>query len=172
MRLRTRLHMAVATLALVTVALSTDWLLRTQSRRDTVRAAQAAIRSQLDAFSRDDYPAAYAFASREIQEQFPLTQFRQMVERGYPQIARSRAALFGDPMFHEEYVSVPVSVTGQDGVTAHVIYSMRREQDRWRVAAVLLNHPPDGPAAGKEEPPPESGPGAERRSDAGSKGAG
>jgi hypothetical protein len=100
------------------------------------------IRLQLDAFNRGDYRAAYRFASPEIQAQFPLTEFRRMVQTGYPQIARSRKAVFGAPEARGGQVNVPVTVTGQDGVTVRVLYMMRHIRGGWRVAGVAGEGPP------------------------------
>jgi hypothetical protein len=148
---------AIGTLAMVAIALSVDSIRRAQQDMDQSRDARTAIRSQLDAFNRGDYRAAYRFAAPEIQEQFPLPQFREMVERGYPQLARSRKATFGEPDAHDDQVSMPVTVTGQDGVTVRVVYSMRREPRGWRVAGVM-NEPPSGAPPGGEKPPTPPGP--------------
>jgi hypothetical protein len=137
---------AVGTAAVVAIALSLVSLQRTRDEYDAERATRAAIRGQLDAFNRKDYRAAYRFAAPEIQERFPLPEFRRMVERGYPQIVRSRSASFGRPQVHGDTVAVPVTVTGQDGVTVRVTYLMRHERDGWRVAGVDGEGPPGRPA--------------------------
>src|SRR5215210_5453928 len=82
---------AIGTLAVVAIAISLDSLRRTRDDFDGARAAPRVVRRQLDAFNRDDYRAAYRVAAPEIQAQFPLAEFRRMVESGYPQIARSRS---------------------------------------------------------------------------------
>jgi Domain of unknown function (DUF4864) len=152
MKGRSGIRTAIGTAAVVAIALSFVSLRRTWDEFDAERATRAAIRGQLDAFNRKDYRAAYRFAAPEIQEQFPLPEFRRMVERGYPQIARSRSASFGRPVAHGDAVAVPVTVTGQDGVTVHVTYMMRHERGGWRVAGVDGGHPSGRPAPQEEKP--------------------
>ncbi len=147
---------AIGTAAVVAIALSVDSIRRTRGEFDGAHAAQAAVRGQLDAFKRNDYAAAYRFAAPEIQEQYAPTRFREMVEQGYPQIAHSRSAEFGRPTVDGPAVHLPVTVTGEDGVTAHVVYEMRHEPGGWRVAGVVGEGPPgappslDNPAPGKK----------------------
>src|SRR5262245_60682149 len=100
MRPRSGTRTAIGTAAVVAIALSVVSMRRTWDEYDAERATRAAIRGQLDAFNRNDYRAAYRFAAPEIQERFPLPEFRRMVMRGYPQIARSRSAAFGRLQFH------------------------------------------------------------------------
>ena len=50
-------------------------------------AIESVIRHQLDAFRRDDAPAAYAFAAPDVQRIFPDPGlFLDMVRRGYPPV--------------------------------------------------------------------------------------
>jgi uncharacterized protein DUF4864 len=145
MKRGTQFRWAVGTLAVVAIALSVDSLRRTRDDFDAMRAPVKAIRGQLSAVNRSDYRAAYRFAAPEIQAQFPLPAFQAMVERGYPQIAHSRSAAFGSPDVRGDTVAVPVTITGRDGVTVHVVYLMRHEQNGWRVAGVEGGALPGGP---------------------------
>lgn len=157
-RTNTTTRWAVGTLAVVAIALSVDSVQRTRDEYDGARAAPRVIRRQLDAFNRGDYPAAYACAAPEIQAQFPLPDFRRMVEDGYPQIARSRSAVIGPPEVRGRQVSIPVTVTGRDGVTVQVVYLMRHEPEGWRVAGVAGQSPP-----GPRPDPGKPGPGEKDR---------
>src|SRR5260370_31522533 len=145
MKRGTELRWAAGTLAVVAIALSVDSLRRTRDDFDAMRAPVKAIRGQLSAFNRSDYRAAYQFAAPEIQAQFPLPAFQAMVERGYPQIAHSHSAAFGSPAIRGDDVAVPVTITGQDGVTVHVGYLMRHERNGWRVGGVEGGALPGGP---------------------------
>ncbi len=108
------------------------------------------IRSQLDAFNREDYRAAYHCAAPEIQAQFSLPEFRRMVKEGYPAIARSHSASFGRPQVRGSTAVVPVTVTGPEGVAVRYLYSMRQERKEWRIAGVeevgKADPTPPGPA--------------------------
>jgi hypothetical protein len=139
--------------AILAIGWSVGSLRRSWDEVDAARATRVVIRRQLDAFNRNDYRAAYEFAAPEIQERFPLPDFRKMVRDGYPQIARSRSAEFGTPEVHGSEAAVPLTVTGKDGVTVRVIYHMRRERGRWRVAGVEDGRPrrtPPGPPRAPE----------------------
>ena len=60
-------------------------------------AIQTVISSQLEALNKGDQNAAFAFASPMIQGMFQdAANFMAMVERGYPQVYRSRAHRFLD----------------------------------------------------------------------------
>ena len=60
------------------------------------RAAAEPVMQQLEAFRRDDYLAAYAFACEQIQRLFDPGAFEQMVKRAYPEIAHSTVALVAE----------------------------------------------------------------------------
>jgi hypothetical protein len=60
---------------------------------DLARAAAEPLMKQLEAFRRDDYEAAYVFASTEIEQMLDRLAFERMVKGGYPEIARSSFAL-------------------------------------------------------------------------------
>jgi hypothetical protein len=54
------------------------------SAADDVAAAQGVIRSQAEAFSRDDAAAAYSYAAPAIREMFPQADiFMSMVQHSY-----------------------------------------------------------------------------------------
>jgi hypothetical protein len=111
---------------------------------DTV-AIQNAIASQLDAFRRDDGPAAYEFAAVPIRKLFPTIEiFMTMVRRGYPQIYRARESTFKAPTRTNGVVWQIVTITGDDGETIEALYQMVKQPDGvWRINSVRTR-----PAAG------------------------
>jgi hypothetical protein len=104
---------------------------------DIVKAASEPIMKQLEAFRRDDYDAAYVFASTEIKQMFDRQAFERMVKGGYPEIARSTFALVartevgpgGD-------VYVQVRIRGANGSGIEAVYQMVRESDGWKINGV------------------------------------
>ena len=79
---RAQVFSAIVLLALASTVLA-------QSPRET--AIREVIARQLDAMKRGDEMAAFAFASPAIQSTFgDAANFMRMVERGYPQVYRSR----------------------------------------------------------------------------------
>ncbi len=101
---------------------------------------KSVIREQMKAFNEEDYRAAYRFASRGVKEQFSLTRFEAMVRTGYPQIAKSRAAAFGEITLMEggARAFATVHVTGADHVTVKAEYRMVLEEGGWKIDGVLL----------------------------------
>ena len=77
---------AIVLLAIASTAIA-------QSPQET--AIRGVIARQLEAMNRGDEAAAFALASPAIQSQFgDATNFMRMVERGYPQVYRSRSHRF------------------------------------------------------------------------------
>ncbi len=95
------------------------------------------IMKQLEAFRRDDYDAAYAFASAEIKELFDRSAFEKMVKSGYPEIARSTyAVIAGTQEQPGGHVVVRVRIRGANGNSIEALYDMVNQPDGWRINGV------------------------------------
>ena len=110
------------------------------------------VLDQLAAFRRDDWTAAYAYASAAIQSHFDLEAFRQMVTGGYAPIARSTTATVS----HVEVVDpshglVEVRVEGANGEMIDALYELVDEQGQWRINGVLTR-PVEGATAAVPDP--------------------
>ena len=110
------------------------------------------VLDQLAAFRRDDWAAAYAYASATIQSRFDLEAFRQMVTGGYAPIARSTTATVS----HVEVVDpshglVEVRVEGANGEMIDALYELVDEQGQWRINGVLTR-PVEGATAAVPDP--------------------
>ncbi len=110
---------------------------------------EAAIRDvivqQLEAFQRDDAPAAFAFASPMIQRQFgdPDT-FMEMVRRGYRPVYRPRAVRLGALTREGGRLTQEVFLVGPDGRQVLALYFMARQSDgAWRIDGVRLTRSPE-----------------------------
>ena len=103
---------------------------------------RSVIQQQLDAFNRKDYDTAYSFASRHIQAKFSRLEFEEMVKDGYPQIARSRRAVFDKIAFSEteNRAMATVTITGLDRITITANYRMVREDGKWKIDGVMMIH--------------------------------
>jgi hypothetical protein len=105
------------------------------------------VLEQLDALRRDDWAAAYTYASSAIQSRFGLEAFRQMVTSGYAEIAQSsRATVSHVEMIDADHGLVQVRVDGQNGQSVDALYELVDEQGSWRIEGVLTK-PVDGPTA-------------------------
>lgn len=105
-------------------------------------AFERVIAAQIEAFARDDGPAAFAFASPGIQESFGTPErFMAMVRAGFAPVYRPRAYSFEEPVFVDGAHAQPVRVIGPDGRAVIALYRMEHQPDgSWRIAGVTL-HP-------------------------------
>jgi len=105
---------------------------------DIGKAAAEPIMKQLDAFRRDDYDAAYVFASTEIKQMFDRQAFERMVKGGYPEIARSTSAVVSrTEMGPDGDVYVQLRIRGANGGGIEALYQMVPERDGWRINSVI-----------------------------------
>ena len=101
-------------------------------------AAGRVVMQQLDAFRRDDFEAAFTFASAEIHDLFDRPRFEAMVRSGYPEIARSSSALIGRATRGPHgRLYLQVSVRGANGQSIETIYELVLETGQWRINAVV-----------------------------------
>ena len=132
---------------LLVVALLFAVPLRADDAADRVKIVDV-IRSQLEAFRRDDAEAAYSHAAPQIRAMFRSAEsFMQMVMTDYEALYRHKSATFLDLV----YISVlggmvqRVLVTGPDGSEVIALYSVAQmEGDLWRITGCMLV-----PAGGK-----------------------
>ncbi len=102
-------------------------------------AIQDVISRQLDAFKRADGEAAFGFASPMIQGMFAdKSIFLGMVERGYPQIFRSRSVKFLKLTMIDGRLVQNVLVEGIDGSVITAAYEMVEIDGQWRINGVSL----------------------------------
>jgi hypothetical protein len=101
----------------------------TQAAED-VAAGQTVIRSQEEAFSRDDASAAYTFASPGIQQRFhdPET-FMSMVRSGYTPVYRHRSFEFGEAKTANGAIQQEVHIIDANGVAWEALYTLEPQPD-------------------------------------------
>jgi Domain of unknown function (DUF4864) len=101
-------------------------------------AAGRIVMQQLDAFRRDDFEAAFGFASAEIHELFDRARFEAMVRGGYPEIAQSVSAIIdGSERGAGGRLYLLVRVRGANGRGIEAVYEMVREERGWRINGVV-----------------------------------
>lgn len=106
-------------------------------------AAGRVVMQQLEAFRRDDFDAAFDFASAEIHGLFDRARFEVMVRGGYPEIARSASAVVdGSERGAGGRLYLLVRVRGANGRWIEAVYEMVREDRGWRINGVVTR--PDG----------------------------
>ena len=108
--------------------------------RDAIRGV---ITAQIQAFRRNDGPAAYSYAAPGIRAHFPdAPHFLAMVRSAYPSVFRQRSYSFGtlEPDPAEAGILVQkVVFFATDGGASQALYSMQHEPDgRWLIAGCAL----------------------------------
>ncbi len=109
---------------------------------DVKAAAEPALR-QLDAFRRNDYDAAYGFASTEIHRLFDRQAFERMVRTGYPEIANSvRAHVASTRVLSNGTIYLVIKVRGVNGQQIEALYEMVRELGSYKINGVVARPDP------------------------------
>jgi hypothetical protein len=97
---------------------------------DDVAAAQGIIRSQLEAFSRDDAATAYSYAAPGIQTMFPQADiFMSMVQRSYTPVYRHKSFEFGEARALDGKIAQQVHIVDADGVPWEALYTLEQQPD-------------------------------------------
>jgi hypothetical protein len=100
------------------------------ARADDVAAAQNIIRSQEQAFSRDDAAAAYSYASPALQEVFQRPEiFMMMVQQGYAPVYRHRSFEFGEARVSDGHIAQRVHIVDENGEAWEALYTLEQQAD-------------------------------------------
>ena len=104
--------------------------LASPARADDVAAAQNVIRSQEQAFARDDAAAAWSHAAPAIQEMFQRPEiFMQMVQQGYAPVYRHRSFEFGEAKADGGQIAQRVHIVDHNGEAWEALYTLERQAD-------------------------------------------
>jgi hypothetical protein len=116
--------------ALVLLAVLLITLAAPARAADDVAAAQGVIRSQVEAFSRDDAAAAYSYAAPAIQEIFPQADiFMSMVRNNYAPVYRHKSFDFGEARVSDGTIAQRVHIVDADGVSWEALYTLELQPD-------------------------------------------
>jgi hypothetical protein len=92
---------------------------------DDVAAAQGVIRSQEQAFSRDDPATAYSYAAPAIQSVFPDAEtFMAMVRQSYAPVYRHKSFEFGEARTADGKIAQRVHILDAEGVPWEALYTL------------------------------------------------
>jgi hypothetical protein len=97
---------------------------------DDIAAAQNVIRSQEQAFARDDAIAAYSYAAPVIQGMFQQPEtFMTMVRQGYAPVYRHRSFEFGEARVEGDAIAQRVRIIDANGEGWEALYTLERQPD-------------------------------------------
>jgi hypothetical protein len=97
---------------------------------DDIAKAQSVIRSQEQAFSRDDPAAAYSHAAPAIQGIFPDAEtFMAMVRNSYAPVYRHKSFEFGEARVADGKIAQRVHILDTEGVPWEALYTLELQPD-------------------------------------------
>jgi hypothetical protein len=97
---------------------------------DDIAAAQSVIRSQAEAFSRDDAAAAYSYAAPAIKGIFPQADiFMSMVQQGYAPVYRHKSFEFGEARVADGTIAQRVHIIDANGEAWEALYTLEQQPD-------------------------------------------
>ena len=97
---------------------------------DDVASAQSVIRSQVEAFGRDDTATAYSYAAPAIRDIFPQADtFMAMVRNSYAPVYRHKSFEFGEARVADGKVAQRVHIIDAEGVPWEALYTLEQQPD-------------------------------------------
>jgi len=97
---------------------------------DDIAAAQKIIRSQEQAFSKDDAVAAYSYASPALKQIFPQADiFMYMVQNSYAPVYRHKSFEFGEARAAGGRIAQRVHIVDADGEAWEALYTLMQQPD-------------------------------------------
>lgn len=100
------------------------------ARAADIPSAQKVIRSQEQAFARNDAAAAYSYAAPAIQDIFPHAEiFMQMVQQGYAPVYRHQSFEFGEAKVVDGQVAQRVHIVDEKGEAWEALYTLEQQPD-------------------------------------------
>jgi hypothetical protein len=96
---------------------------------DDVAAAQKVIRSQVEAFGRDDAATAWSHAAPAIREVFPQDIFMAMVRGSYAPVYRHKSFEFGEARVADGRIAQRVRIVDAEGVPWEALYTLEQQPD-------------------------------------------
>jgi len=116
---------AIALLAVVLLGLAAP-----ACAGDDVAAAQSVIRSQAEAFGRDDAATAYSYAAPAIRDMYPQADiFMTMVQRSFAPVYRHKSFEFGEARMEGGWIAQRVHIVDANGEAWEALYTLEAQPD-------------------------------------------
>lgn len=97
---------------------------------DDVAAAQGVIRSQEQAFGRDDAAAAYSYAAPALHQLFPRADIvMTMVQNSYAPVYRHKSFEFGEARTEGSWIAQRVHIIDTNGQGWEAMYTLEQQSD-------------------------------------------
>jgi hypothetical protein len=97
---------------------------------DDVAAAQSVVRSQVEAFSRDDAAAAYSYAAPAIHDLFPQADiFMFIFQHSYAPVYRHKSFEFGEARVSDGKIAQRAHIVDENGEAWEALYTLEQQPD-------------------------------------------
>jgi len=103
---------------------------------------QAIINGQIEAFQKDDFAAAFTYASPSIRSMFGTPEnFGKMVQRGYPMVWRPKDVRFLDFESTPAGLMQSLQIVDQAGKVHYLRYFVVSTSKGWKISGVQFINP-------------------------------
>lgn len=103
---------------------------------------QAIINGQIEAFQKDDFVAAFTYASPSIRSMFGTPEnFGKMVQRGYPMVWRPKDVRFLDFESTPAGLMQSLQIVDQAGKVHYLRYFVVSTSKGWKISGVQFINP-------------------------------
>lgn len=107
----------------------------------TLSAVETTIRTQVDAFGREDFPSAYEMAAPDFQAAVNLQEFEDVIRSGFVPLMNvasfSVSQCVWDPAL--DRVETGMTLTTNSGVVGSLLYSLVLVPEGWRILGAVPN---------------------------------
>jgi hypothetical protein len=104
-------------------------------------AVETTIRTQVDAFGREDFPAAYAMAAPDFQGAVGLEEFEEVIRDGFVPLMNVSSFSVSQCVYDPglDQVEIGMTVTTTTGVVGSLLYSLVLVPEGWRILGAVPN---------------------------------
>ena len=104
-------------------------------------AVEATISTQVDAFGREDFPAAYAMAAPDFQAAIGLEEFEEVIRDGFVPLMNVSSFSVSQCVYDPglDQVEIGMTVTTTTGVVGSLLYSLVLVPEGWRIMGAIPN---------------------------------
>jgi hypothetical protein len=109
---------------------------------DTVTSAvETTIRTQVDAFGREDFPSAYEMAAPDFREAVGIEEFEDVIRDGFVPLLDVSSFTVSQCLWDSELdlVEIGMTLTTNSGVVGSLLYSLVLVPEGWRILGAVPN---------------------------------
>ena len=107
----------------------------------TISAVETTIRTQVDAFGREDFPGAYEMAAPDFQAAVNLQEFEEVIRNGFVPLMNVSSFTVSQCVWDPELdqVEIGMTLTTNSGVVGSLLYSLVLIPQGWRILGAVPN---------------------------------